>query len=160
YDGLAHTPENGVRGFRPPRHRRRHGGLRGHVRIQVYRVLDSVPKIPGPIGCMGFRFYGMLPDQSAFAPENLTTFAYLSVSSATNLRNSATVIGIGFEHTLPAVGAVDVAGAQNAAFQVAELVKYVLDVARGWFTLAEQVAWLDSERASSERNDKQGIGRL
>jgi hypothetical protein len=33
--------------------------------------------------------------QSAFAPENLTTLAHLSVSSATNFRNSATVIGIG-----------------------------------------------------------------
>jgi hypothetical protein len=29
-----------------------------------------------------------------------------------------------------------------------------IDVARGWFTLAEQVAWLDSERARSDRNDK------
>jgi hypothetical protein len=27
-----------------------------------------------------------------------------------------------------------------------------MDVARGWFTLAEQVAWLDSKRARSERN--------
>jgi hypothetical protein len=29
-----------------------------------------------------------------------------------------------------------------------------LEVARGWFTLAEQVAWLDGERARSEQNDK------
>jgi hypothetical protein len=29
-----------------------------------------------------------------------------------------------------------------------------LDIARGWFTLAEQVAWLDSERDRSEPNDK------
>ena len=35
YDGPVHTPKNGVRGFRHPRHRRRHGRLRGHVRIQV-----------------------------------------------------------------------------------------------------------------------------
>jgi hypothetical protein len=29
-----------------------------------------------------------------------------------------------------------------------------VDVARGWFTLAEQVAWLEGERDRSERNDK------
>jgi hypothetical protein len=29
-----------------------------------------------------------------------------------------------------------------------------MDVARGWFTLVEQVAWLDRERDRSERNDK------
>jgi hypothetical protein len=30
-----------------------------------------------------------------------------------------------------------------------------MDVARGWFTLAEQVAWLEAERDRSERNDKE-----
>src|SRR5262249_41712656 len=34
-------------------------------------------------------------DQSGFAPENFTTFAHFSVSSAMNLPNSAGVIGIG-----------------------------------------------------------------
>jgi hypothetical protein len=29
-----------------------------------------------------------------------------------------------------------------------------VEVARGWFTLAEQVAWLDGERIRSEQNDK------
>jgi Icc protein len=31
YNGPVHTPKNGVRGFGYPRHRRRHGWLRGHV---------------------------------------------------------------------------------------------------------------------------------
>jgi hypothetical protein len=41
-----------------------------------------------------------------------------------------------FEHTLPAVGAVDVAGAQNAAFQVAELVEYEQRMVADAFVMA------------------------
>src|SRR5262249_55030803 len=40
------------------------------------------------------------------------------------------------KHTLPAIGAVDVAGAQNAAFQVAELVEHEKRMVAGAFVMA------------------------
>src|SRR5262249_9997409 len=49
-------------------------------------------------GIRGTGDYGIgtvFGDQSGFAPENFTTFAHFSVSSAMNLRNSAGDIGIG-----------------------------------------------------------------
>src|SRR5215831_3019096 len=55
----------------------------------------------GPLGRRsqfgtGFmEYWHGVRDQSGFAPENFTTFAHFSVSSAMNLPNSAGDIGIG-----------------------------------------------------------------
>ena len=44
---------------------------------------------------------------------------------------------------------------QRAAQSTNQNIKQAfLEVARGWFTLAEQVAWLDGERARGDQNDK------
>jgi hypothetical protein len=44
---------------------------------------------------------------------------------------------------------------QRAAQYTNQSIKQAfLEVARGWFTLAEQVAWLDGERARGDQNDK------
>jgi hypothetical protein len=46
--------------------------------------------------------------------------------------------------------------ARQRAAQITDLsIKQAFtDIARGWFTLAEQVAWLDQERGRSQRDDK------
>jgi hypothetical protein len=44
---------------------------------------------------------------------------------------------------------------QRAAQSTNQSIKEAfLEVARGWFTLAKQVAWLDGEPARREQNDK------
>ena len=47
--------------------------------------------------------------------------------------------------------------AQQRAAQITDLAikEAFKDVARGWFMLAEQVAWLDRERNPSQRDDNQ-----
>src|SRR5215472_12224842 len=63
------------------------------------------------------------------------------------------------EHILPAVGAVDIAGTQRAAFQITELIEHEQRVITGVGVMAETGASSGGRMNAICRRDFQSIGR-